>query len=49
MPLNWDAIQANAIQFSERWKDAQSEEAQGQTFAVDFFKVFGVTDPEKVV
>ena len=48
MPLSWEAIQTNAIQFSERWKDAQSEEIHGQTFTVDFFKVFGVTDPEKM-
>lgn len=47
MPLSWEVIQANAVKFSERWKDAQNEEAQGQTFTVDFFKVFGVDDPEK--
>jgi len=47
MPLSWDAIQANAIQFSERWKGATSEEAQGQSFTLDFFKVFGVFDIDR--
>ncbi len=47
MPLTWEAIQANAVAFSKRWKDAANEEAQGQTFLVDFFKVFGLSDPEK--
>ncbi len=44
--LTWDEIQANAITFSKRWKDAHNEEAQAQTFEVDFLRVFGVDDPE---
>jgi len=44
--LPWETIQANAIAFSRRWKDARNEEAQGQTFVVDFLRVFGVDDPE---
>ena len=47
MLLSWEAIQANAIQFSKRWEDATSEEAQAQTFTIDFFKVFGISDPER--
>ncbi|MCL2021215.1 MAG: hypothetical protein FWG81_03730 [Betaproteobacteria bacterium] len=47
MPLSWEIIQANAIAFSERWKGVHSEEVQGQTFTVDFFRVFGIDDPEK--
>jgi hypothetical protein len=48
MPLTWDDIQANAIAFSKRWKDAKNEEAEAQSFLVDFLRVFGVTDPLKV-
>ncbi|MCL2075210.1 MAG: class I SAM-dependent DNA methyltransferase [Betaproteobacteria bacterium] len=47
MTLSWSVIEANAVAFSERWKDAHSEEAQGQAFTLDFFKVFGVDDPER--
>ncbi|MCL1980220.1 MAG: class I SAM-dependent DNA methyltransferase [Proteobacteria bacterium] len=45
MPLSWDAIQANAVKFSARWQDAHSEEAEGQAFTLDFFRVFGLDDP----
>lgn len=48
MSLTWEAIQGNAVAFSKRWKDARNEEAQGQSFTSDFFRVFGVADPEKV-
>jgi hypothetical protein len=45
MKLLWDEIQANAIAFSKRWKDARNEEAQAQSFVADFLRVFGVDDP----
>jgi hypothetical protein len=48
MRLTWEAIQANAIAFSKRWKDAGSEEAQAQAFEIDFLRVFGVADPEAI-
>ncbi|MDR3280759.1 MAG: hypothetical protein LBT23_09605, partial [Synergistaceae bacterium] len=48
MQLSWDAIQANAIAFSNRWKDARNEEAQAQTFETEFFRVFGIDDPERI-
>lgn len=48
MQLTWDEIQANAITFSKRWKDAHNEEAQAQAFELDFLHVFGVNDPEAV-
>ena len=44
--LGWDEINANALAFSRRWKDANNEEAQSQAFQMDFFRVFGLTDPE---
>lgn len=42
MPLSWSEIQANAITFSKRWKDATDEEAQAQSFLNEFFSVFGI-------
>lgn len=48
MQLTWDEIQANAVKFSKRWKDARNEEAQAQSFELDFLRVFGVSDPEAV-
>lgn len=44
MTLTWDQIQANAIAFSKRWKDAKREEALAQTFEKEFLAVFGVED-----
>jgi len=48
MRLPWDTIQSNATAFSKRWKDAKNEEAQAQSFLTDFFRVFGVDDPESI-
>ena len=45
MKLSWDEIQANAVAFSKRWKDAHNEEAEAQAFEMDFLRVFGVEDP----
>jgi len=45
MRLSWDEIQANAVRFSKRWKDARNEEAEGQAFQIDLLRVFGVSDP----
>jgi len=39
MRLTWDDIQANAVAFSKRWKDAANEEAQAQSFIADFMRV----------
>jgi hypothetical protein len=47
MPLAWDDIQANAIAFSKRWKDAGKEEQEAQNFVTDFLRVFGVDEPLK--
>jgi len=45
MRLTWEVIQANAIAFSKRWKNAGNEEAQAQNFVTDFLRVFGVEEP----
>ena len=46
MRLPWDTIQSNATAFSKRWKDGKNEDAQGQSFVIDFLRVFGISDPE---
>ncbi len=42
MPLPWPEIRDKAIAFSREWKDAESEQAEAQTFWNEFFAVFGV-------
>ena len=42
MALSWDEIQGKALSFSKKWKDAKNEEAQAQSFELDFFKIFGI-------
>jgi hypothetical protein len=46
--LTWDEIQANAIAFAKKWKGAHNEEAQAQSFELDFLRVFGVDEPDNV-
>ncbi len=48
MRLTWEEIQANAITFSKKWKDARNEETQSQGFEIDFLRIFGVSDPMSV-
>jgi hypothetical protein len=42
MPISWNEIRQNAIQFSREWAGARSESAEKQTFWNEFFQVFGV-------
>lgn len=42
MPLSWNEIRDRAIRFSNEWRDAQSEQAEKQSFWNDFFEVFGI-------
>ena len=48
MPLSWEEITANAIAFSNRWKDARSEKSEAQSFVSAFLRVFGIEDPAAV-
>ena len=41
MPLSWNEIRHNAIQFARDWSEAKSESAEKQTFWNEFFRVFG--------
>jgi hypothetical protein len=42
MPISWNEIRQNAIQFSREWAGAKSESAEKQTFWNEFFGVFGM-------
>ena len=43
MPLSWNEIRHNAIQFARDWSGAKSENAEKQTFWNEFFAVFGIS------
>lgn len=45
MKLSWEQIQAKALAFSKKWKDASREEADAQNFEREFLQVFGIDDP----
>ena len=42
MPLSWNEIRNNAIQFSKEWADESREEAEAKTFWDAFFQLFGI-------
>jgi len=42
MPISWNEIRHNAIQFAREWTGAKSESAEKQTFWNEFFDVFGI-------
>jgi hypothetical protein len=42
MPISWNEIRQNAIQFAREWSGARSESAEKQTFWNEFFGVFGM-------
>jgi hypothetical protein len=43
MPLSWNEIKDRALQFQKEWADASDEDADAQSFLVEFFNVFGIT------
>src|ERR1035441_6063056 len=42
MPISWNEIRHNAINFSREWAGVKSESAEKQTFWNEFFQVFGI-------
>jgi hypothetical protein len=42
MPISWNEIRHNAIQFSREWTGVKSKSAEKQTFWNRFFEVFGI-------
>ena len=42
MPISWNEIRHNAIQFSREWATETREEAEAKSFWDEFFQVFGI-------
>ena len=42
MPLSWNEIRTNAINFSREWATETREEAEAKSFWDHFFQVFGI-------
>jgi hypothetical protein len=42
MPLSWNEIRNRAHEFSKRWEDETSEDAEAKPFWSEFFHVFGI-------
>lgn len=44
MALGWNEIKERAVKFSKEWAEASNEEADAQSFLVEFFNVFGISN-----
>ena len=42
MPLSWNEIRNRAHEFSKRWENESSEDAEAKPFWTEFFNVFGI-------
>ena len=42
MVLGWKEIRDRAVQFSKRWENETSEDAEAKSFWDEFFVVFGI-------
>jgi hypothetical protein len=42
MPLSWNEIRSRSLEFSKRWENETSEDAEAKPFWVEFFNVFGI-------
>jgi len=42
MPLSWNEIRSRAVEFSKRWEDETSEDAEAKAFWTEFLNVFGI-------
>jgi len=42
MPISWNEIKSNALEFSKEWENETREHAEAKSFWDDFFKVFGL-------
>jgi len=43
MALGWNEIKDRAVKFSKEWERAFNEEADAQSFLIEFFNVFGIS------
>jgi hypothetical protein len=44
MALGWNEIKERAVKFSKEWAETSNEEADAQSFLVEFFNVFGLSN-----
>ncbi|MDO9012074.1 MAG: class I SAM-dependent DNA methyltransferase [Gallionella sp.] len=42
MPLSWNEIRSRAVEFSKRWENETSEDAEAKAFWTEFLNVFGI-------
>jgi hypothetical protein len=42
MPLSWNEIRSRALEFSKRWENEYSEDAEAKPFWIEFLNVFGI-------
>ncbi|AWI26281.1 class I SAM-dependent DNA methyltransferase [Flavobacterium pallidum] len=42
MALSWNEIKERAVKFSREWENDFSEDAEAQSFLIEFFNVFGI-------
>lgn len=43
MPLSWNEIKSRAIDFSKKWENETSEDAEAKTFWDEFFNIFDIS------
>ncbi|MCL2183062.1 MAG: class I SAM-dependent DNA methyltransferase [Chitinispirillia bacterium] len=49
MALGWSEIRSRAATFAYEWRDQGSEKGQSQTFWIEFFEVFGISQKRVAV
>jgi hypothetical protein len=49
MALGWSEIRSRAATFAYEWRNANSEKGQSQTFWIEFFEVFGISQKRVAV
>ena len=43
MALGWSEIRSRATTFAYEWRNAGYEKGQSQSFCIEFFEVFGIS------
>ncbi len=42
MPLSWNEIRSRALEFSKRWENETSEDAEAKPFWIEFLNIYGI-------
>ena len=42
MPLSWNEIRSRALEFSKRWENETSEDAEAKSFWNEFLNIYGI-------